>query len=232
MGKVEWAVYSQYLKAGGGMPMFALLILFLLLAACCNGGVRFWLAHWVDTDTNGKTFFYLAIFLAIIGGQFVLTMVPNFVMMVINLSASSKVHGVLLDSVMKLKTTFFDVTPIGRILARFSKDIYQIDELVPKNFQHAAAITVSCLVVFIICATVVPTFLIMLFPVGIFFFAIQRYYIRTSRSLKRWIGVLSAPIFSNVSESVAGSSTIRAFKIEDSFIEKQHNLLNAEMRAY
>jgi len=232
VGNVEWAVYRQYLKSGGGMPMFALLIFFLLIAACCNGGVRFWLAYWVDTDSDGKSFYYLSIFLAIIGAQFVLSTVPNFVMVFFTLSASSKIHGALLHSVMKLKTSFFDVTPIGRILTRFSEDIYQIDELVPKNLQHAATITVSCLVVFAICALVVPTFLIMLFPVGIFFLAIQRYYIRTSRSLKRWLGVLSAPIFSNLSESITGCSTIRAFKIEESFIEKQHNLLDAEMRAY
>ena len=45
----------------------------------------------------------------------------------VNIRASSNLHGGALRSVLNAPTSFFDVTPIGRIISRFSKDLHTMD---------------------------------------------------------------------------------------------------------
>lgn len=51
------------------------------------------------------------------------------------LRAAAKIHQCLLENTMRLPTVFFDTTPIGRILARFSSDINGVDGMLPMTFQ-------------------------------------------------------------------------------------------------
>ena len=48
--------------------------------------------------------------------------------------------------------------------------------------------------------------------VGAVFFLLRRFYLKTSRSVKRLEGVTKSPIFNQLSSSLNGLSTIRAFK--------------------
>lgn len=49
--------------------------------------------------------------------------------------AASTLHALLLSGVMRLPMMFFDTTPIGRILSRFSKDVEVLDDELPMNIS-------------------------------------------------------------------------------------------------
>ena len=87
--------------------------------------------------------------------------------------ASRKLHNCMLHSVMCSPMSFFDTTPLGRILNRFSKDVYTIDETIPRSlrgFIMTLFAVVSTIIVIIIAT---PIFLVVILPLGILYLGIQ-----------------------------------------------------------
>ena len=87
--------------------------------------------------------------------------------------ASRKLHNSMMSSILRSPMSFFDTTPLGRILNRFSKDIYTIDETIPWNIRMFinTVFTVVSTIIVIVIAT--PIFLVVIVPLGFLYFFIQ-----------------------------------------------------------
>lgn len=46
--------------------------------------------------------------------------------------AAKELHNNLLSRTMRLPMSFFDCTPLGRIMNRFSKDVDTVDNMIPQ----------------------------------------------------------------------------------------------------
>jgi ATP-binding cassette, subfamily C (CFTR/MRP), member 1 len=93
----------------------------------------------------------------------------------------------MLHRVMRAPMSFFDTTPIGRVLNRFSKDVYVIDEVLPNLMgMFFSAVLVTLGIVVVICIST-PPFLVLLLPISAAFVFVQQYYIRSSRELQRYV---------------------------------------------
>ncbi|KAF0708086.1 hypothetical protein AaE_013355 [Aphanomyces astaci] len=104
----------------------------------------------------------------------------------------------LLTQVLRAPMSFFDTTPLGRIVNRMSKDVYAIDETIPANWGMFSFITTICTVVY-----VTPWFSVILIPLGILYYASQRYFIKTSRELQRWTASPD-PLSGTLTETLEG----------------------------
>ena len=62
-------------------------------------------------------------------GIAIFTGIRTYMMFVIGLKSSSNLHLRLLGSVLAAPLSWFDVTPTGRIVNRFSQDVYTMDEV-------------------------------------------------------------------------------------------------------
>lgn len=128
--------------------------------------------------------------------------------------------------------SWFDTTPMGRIVNRFSQDVYTIDEMIPRTLGSF----LSCL--FQVLATVVVVsissyfFLAAVVPLAIMFYLIQRYYVRTSRQLKRLESVSRSPIYAHFSETLSGVSSIRAYDKSMLFVNENENKVDYNLQAY
>src|ERR1700712_211522 len=82
-----------------------------------------------------------------------------------------------------------------------------------------------------ICAST-PVFTAAILPLGALYLYIQRYYLRTSRELKRLGSVSRSPIYAHFQESLSGMSTIRAYRQQKRFAQESEWRVDANMRAY
>ena len=102
---------------------------------------------------------------------------------------------------------FFDTTPTGRILNRFTKDIDLIDFMMPMTFRFFLLMLGTIVSVFVVIAYSTPIFLAVLGPVLIVLLFIFVLYMPTSRQLRRLESVTRSPVFSHVAETIQGVPT-------------------------
>lgn len=72
----------------------------------------------------------------------------------------------------------------------------------------------------------------MILPLAGLYLYIQRYYLRTSRELKRLDSVSRSPIYAHFQESLSGISTIRAYRQQRRFSLENEWRMDANLRAY
>ena len=67
---------------------------------------------------------------------------------------------------------------------------------------------------------------------GAIYLYIQRYYLRTSRELKRLDSISKSPIYAHFQESLGGITTIRAYRQQQRFALENEWRVDANLRAY
>lgn len=146
------------------------------------------------------------------------------------LRANRKLYAELLHRVFRAPLRFFDTTPMGRILNRFSKDFESVDSKIPTDLmafiiQWFMIITTAITVCTVIPAFVVP--MVVIVTINIF---VGVDYVASSRELKRLDSVTRSPVFSNFTETISGVSTIRAFGASQQFLRVMMDSIDANIR--
>ncbi|KAK4773644.1 hypothetical protein SAY87_028663 [Trapa incisa] len=149
-----------------------------------------------------------------------LTLVRAFSFAYGGLRAAVRVHETLLYKIMNAPVKFFSHTPSGRILNRFSSDLYTIDDSLPFILNILLANFVGLLGVAVVLSYVQVFFVFLLLPFWYMYSKLQFFYRSTSRELRRLDGIARSPIYSSFTETLDGSSTIRAFNRQEFFWEK------------
>lgn len=149
-----------------------------------------------------------------------------------SLSASQILHTRLLTSITRASFSFYDATPIGQIVNRFSRDIETIDQqLAPVllGFQHAAF---SALMIWIVVAVTTPFFILPSFVICGVYLVIGKLYINSSRDLKRIESIQRSPLYQHLDETIAGVVTVRAYGQERRFAAEALHHLDVHSAAY
>ncbi|NWW00316.1 MRP7 protein, partial [Machaerirhynchus nigripectus] len=169
--------------------------------------------------------FYLTVYGSIAGANSLFTIIRAFLFAYGALRAAAVIHNRLLQRVLKATVTFFDTTPTGRILNRFSSDVYCVDDSLPFILNIFLANIYGLLGMLVIMTYGLPWIGLVLLPLAVVYFFIQRYYRFTSRELKRLYSVTLSPIYTHFSETLSGLSSIRAMRATKRFeLENQLRL--------
>ncbi|OMO74143.1 hypothetical protein COLO4_26706 [Corchorus olitorius] len=211
-GTVELIVYKNYAGFSGWFIAVVILLSAILMQASRNGN-DLWLSYWVDTTGSSQakysTSFYLLVLCIFCIINSSLTLVRSFSFAFGGLQAAVQVHNTLLSKLINAPIQFFDQTPGGRILNRFSSDLYTIDDSLPFILNILLANFVGLLGIAVVLSYVQVLFLLLLLP-----------FWSTSRELRRLDSVSRSPIYASFTETLDGSSTIRAFNSEDYFLAR------------
>ncbi|KAG0372632.1 Multidrug resistance-associated protein 1, partial [Mortierella sp. AD032] len=236
-GSVSWGVYNTYAKAAS-YRWSAIVAIVFVFGQAFQIGTNVWLNHWSSETSKpaGSPHpigYFLGIYGAIIFCSMIMNVVSVYVAMVLAaVRASTRLHDRLLAKLLRLPMAFFDTTPLGRIVNRFSSDVFSIDELLPWSFIQVFICGTTVLGTIVVIATTTPIFLVIVPPLMILYMIIQAYYIRSSRALKRIDSVSKSPIYQHFSETLSGVTTIRALGANERFIADNAAKADVAANAY
>uniref|UniRef100_A0A671PT03 Cystic fibrosis transmembrane conductance regulator n=1 Tax=Sinocyclocheilus anshuiensis TaxID=1608454 RepID=A0A671PT03_9TELE len=238
-GTIGLRMYWKYFRAGANVIMLILFVLLNLLAQAFYILHDWWLSYWAteqekldfhssytnsSNSTNGTITtqelnlnFYLGIYAGLTGATIIFGFMRSLFMFNALVSSAETLHSRMFNSILRTPVRFFDINPIGRILNRFSKDIGHLDSLLPWTFVDFIQVFLQIIGVIAVASSVIPWILIPVLPLLISFLFLRRYFLRTSRDVKRIESTSRSPVFSHLSSSLQGLCTIRAFKAEERF---------------
>ncbi|XP_056590358.1 ATP-binding cassette sub-family C member 10 [Triplophysa dalaica] len=154
--------------------------------------------------------FYMTVYGSLAAANTLFTAARAFLFAYGGICAATVVHKRVLSSVLKATMTFFDTTPLGRILNRFSSDIYIVDDSLPFVLNIFLANVFGLLGMLVVMSYGLPWVLLPLVPLGALYYQTQCFYRHSSRELKRLFSLTLSPVYSHFSETLTGLSTVRA----------------------
>nr|XP_054758004.1 ATP-binding cassette sub-family C member 10-like [Lytechinus pictus] len=149
----------------------------------------------------------------------VFTLLRAFLFAYGGIQAATMIHDRLLKSILRAPISFFDVTPVGRIINRFSSDVFTIDFGLPFILNILLAQVFSFLGTVVITCYGLPWFTLCLIPIGIMYYFIQNYYRKTSRELRRIYSISNSAIYSHFSETLAGLAVIKGMRATRRYLQ-------------
>lgn len=162
----------------------------------------------------------LIIYGCLVGGAFVFVVIRAYGFLLVSLRCSQRLHDKMVVAVLQAPVLFFDTNPVGRVMNRFSKDISCLDELLPKAFLMSMQLVLLMLSGVLIPIVTNPWLLTVIAPLTLVVLYISRYYLKTSRDLKRLESSCRSPVFSHISETLNGLDTIRTRGKRSDFVDQ------------
>lgn len=148
------------------------------------------------------------------------------------LKASKKLYQQLLRRVLRAPMRFFDTTPVGRILNRFSKDFEYIDSGVPNDLMYFLIQWLIIISAIMTVCTVLPAFVIPMALVTFLNIVIGKRFSAASRELRRMDSVTRSPLFTHFGETLVGVVTIRAYGVTRQFMNEMLRRVDANARPF
>ncbi|KAI1797261.1 P-loop containing nucleoside triphosphate hydrolase protein [Ganoderma leucocontextum] len=225
-GSVSWAVYGDYLKAANAYWTGPLLVLCMVAMQGSSIMNSYTLVWWQENTWNRPNSFYQILYGCLGVGQSLFTFGVGSAMDEMGFFVSQNLHHHSIRNIFYAPMSFFDTTPMGRILSVFGKDIENIDNQLP------VVLTISNVVGSVVLITVVEHYFIIaaaVLALGYSYFA--GFYRASARELKRLDNILRSLLYAHFSESLSGLSTIRSYGEVDRFVRDNEYYIDLEDRA-
>jgi len=234
-GAVSGQVYVRYIRAGGPTVLvISSIFISLVLNQFSQLASQWWITYWVKDKSyvdHGKDF-YFGIF-AFLGFAAALTsFVRVLVLQLIGVVASRNLHNNMLTSILRAPMAFFDTTPIGRIIARFSKDMDSLDMMMPQQLGMFWFCVFNIAGTFAAVIFATPWFAIACIPVVIVYVRVMEYFRNVMREIKRMDSTTRSPIYALFSETLGGLSVIRAYGLAEDFSVQNEKLVSGNVSAW
>ncbi|XP_040004117.1 ATP-binding cassette sub-family C member 9 isoform X2 [Xiphias gladius] len=254
--KIPWKVCWCYLSSGGFFMVF-LMVSSKLLKHSVIVAIDYWLAFWTSSKTNqnasagavsnatgqadsmsknatqpGQGSYHLPVFIILCAAGITLCLITSLTVEFLGLTAATNLHHNLLNKIIHAPIRFFDITPLGQILNRFSADTNIIDQHIPPTLESLTRSTLLCLSAIGVISSITPFFLIALVPLAIAFYFIQKYFRVASKDLQDLDDSTQLPLLCHFSETAEGLTTIRAFRHEARFKQRMLELTDTNNTAY
>ncbi|KAF0689985.1 Aste57867_18629 [Aphanomyces stellatus] len=231
-GQVGWPIYLVWINACGGAVVAAGVFCVYLFAQGMTLSSTLWLSQWSAHPAPADQSFYLLVFVGLNAAYVVSLFLRSVCIYIFGLRGAKTLFYRLIHSILRAPMTFFDTTPLGRIVNRLSKDMYEADEDIPASFGSILTATIAVASTIGTIVYVTPLFTLVLLPITWWYLSAQQFFIATSRELQRLDSISRSPVYALVTETLDGMSTIRAYNVESTFLQRLQHLLDTNQRAY
>ncbi|KAL4216728.1 hypothetical protein ACF0H5_024451 [Mactra antiquata] len=242
-GTIKPTVLLHFLRAMG-IPAVIGVIFTMAAFQSLNVFSNFWLTFWTEdptllnssmagtTEYEDRFLYYLLLFALQGLIQGIMAFISFYLALTRMVQASSKLHRRMLYNVLHSPMSFFDTTPIGRIMNRFSSDIDIMDNKLPESFKLWQMMIFQTVAVVAVVTISTPIFIAALAPIIVFYVFFVRFYLPTARQMRRIESVRRSPIYNHFSETLTGTSVIRAYQCSERFIEESRQRIDENIKFY
>ncbi|XP_072027036.1 ATP-binding cassette sub-family C member 9-like [Amphiura filiformis] len=239
-GSVSFHVFLYYGHAMGWL-LVCLIAFFLSAQYGVMMATDFWLSAWseagarlvnvTEEEVQDISEYYIGGYMGLSFAGAFLSYIACAILLCACLIAATKIHKAMLGNICHAPMRFFDTTPVGRILNRFSTDMNTIDKPLSQSWYFFLRALFKCVTALVVNAVVTPVFLAIIFPVVVGYILLQRFFLATSRELQRLESITRSPVYAKFSETLAGLSTIRAYRDEVKFQNTMLDAIDANLTA-
>ncbi|KAJ7040911.1 ABC protein [Mycena alexandri] len=230
-GGVAWSVYGYYLKAGGGwltVPMVVLAAVLMQGAQVVNSYALVW---WED-DAFHKPFSFYQVLYALLGiAQATFTYLLGILLDIFAVKVSHNLHHQAIVNIFHAPMSFFDTTPMGRIISIFGKDVDTIDNALPMSMRMFILVLTSVFGSVIVISILEHFFLVAAVVIILGFGYFAQFYRASALEMKRLDAILRSVLYAHLSESLTGLPTIRCYGEIPRFVRDNKYYIDLENRA-
>ncbi|KFZ64856.1 Canalicular multispecific organic anion transporter 1, partial [Podiceps cristatus] len=236
-GQVKFSMYLRYLRAVGLWYSFWVAMGYIGQYVAFVG-TNLWLSAWTDDAQRYLNQTYpveqrdlrIGVFGVLGVSQALFLLFATILTARGAMQASRVMHQQLLSNILRVPMSFFDTTPTGRIVNRFAKDIFTIDETIPMSFRSWLSCFMAIISTLFMISLATPFFALVIIPLSIFYYFVLRFYVSTSRQLRRLDSVTRSPIYSHFGETVSGLSVIRAYGHQERFLQQNERTMDINQK--
>ena len=250
VGAVKGSVYFDYVKALGGLTRGKRIVTIPLLlgATVAATGLPLLQKSWLALSSNvqgGKlvpdswwerlaagTFPAVAIYGAIGLLTLVGVLANRLLWLERGIAAGRDLHDHMLNAVLRAPLRFFDSTPIGRVLQRFSRDVEAVDIQLQWSFETTVRCLISIATALVLILSVLPVLLVVVVPVLWLYYVLQRDYRVPAREAKRLDSISRSPRFAHFKETLQGLVVIRSYGKSQTFLDGFYDRLAHSNRMF
>ncbi|KAK9475108.1 P-loop containing nucleoside triphosphate hydrolase protein [Dipodascopsis tothii] len=220
-GRVKLAVYKEYMQAANTAAVVAFGLLVILSNALSVSG-NVWLKRWAEANsvsgTNASISKFLSVYFVLGISSAIASLLYTLVLWLFcTIRASRVLHDKMLLRVIYSPMSFFDTTPVGRVINRFTADVSRVDEGLARVFSNFSVNLFRVVFSIGVIAVANPVIIFLIVPIAVVYAYCQRIYVSTSRELKRMMSIALSPIYAHFQETLNGVSTIRAYRQDRRF---------------
>ncbi|ROW08715.1 hypothetical protein VPNG_06410 [Cytospora leucostoma] len=229
----DFSLYRYYLASIGpnlAVPFLVLATLYIGFGTMPSVWLRIWTERGTDASDRGAYFGVYWVWC--IGTVIFSGLVVWLFFVVIIAHSASRLHWQLLDSVLKAPLLFFTTVDSGVTLNRFSQDMTLVDQQLPVAFFEVVLDTLTAIASAGIIASGAQYFAVVIPFCVVPLYALQKFYLRTSRQVRHLDLELKSPLYTHFTETLNGIVTIRAFGWQREFVADQFRLLDLSQKPY
>ncbi|SHO75886.1 Similar to S.cerevisiae protein YBT1 (Transporter of the ATP-binding cassette (ABC) family) [Malassezia sympodialis ATCC 42132] len=191
-----------------------------------------WRAVRQPTPDGDLTLYYLSNYVLLVCLFVLFSTLRDLVQYFIALHTSQLLYARMLGSLLNARPRFFDITPIGRIMNRLSKDVETVDQEMTTSLRMMLESSVTLIAIISIICWATPKFLYMAGFVMVAYYVIGVLYLASSRDLKRIESIQRSPLFTLLGETLAGTVTVRAYGDAERVMRKCMRVVDQANRAF
>uniref|UniRef100_A0A7S1NHE9 ATP-dependent transporter ycf16 n=1 Tax=Eutreptiella gymnastica TaxID=73025 RepID=A0A7S1NHE9_9EUGL len=204
----------SYVGALGGLAVLLQCSFVYALLECCRLGNVFWLAWWSEGRWDLAISSWLGVYALWSVGQSACSLINLMFLAHRGVQAARNLHDTMLLRIIKAPILFFDSTPIGRIVNRFSKDQRLVDTGILPTVSLCLSALANLVSTVIVVGINTPYTFIVFVPISFIFLQTQAQYRRAAREIKRMESTTRSPVYSQFGETLTGMATIRAYEAQ------------------
>ncbi|MCJ1431749.1 hypothetical protein MMC27_001104 [Xylographa pallens] len=229
---VSWGVYAAYIRSSGSMLYGPLVLSLLITSQCANIATSLWLSYWTSNRFGFSEGQYIGVYAGLGVLQSLLMFGFSVALSILGTTASRVMLNQAMTRVLRAPMSFFDTTPLGRITNRFAKDVDTMDNNLTDAIRMFFLTMAMVISVFTLIIVFFHYFAIALGPLFLMFLFASTYYRASAREMKRHEAVLRSSVFAKFSEAVSGTPSIRAYGLQQHFIQGIHQAIDNMNSAY